>query len=192
MKYKIVYDAYGRLRLRCGNRAFYKECENSIVKILADIKGVLSVSVSAVNGGILVYYDGDVRNEILDTVENIQADSLIKLPLSQAQIIDEEFKRDFINIIRQRLIMKFFVPSFIRLPLTLIKAVPFVKKGIKSLMAGKLNVDVLDAASISAAIASGAVSTASSDASQYFRAFGGVYTSKSQNRTFRQPILEYR
>ena len=162
MKYKIVYDAYGRLRLRCGNRAFYKECENSIVKILADIKGVLSVSVSAVNGGILVYYDGDVRNEILDTVENIQADSLIKLPLSQAQIIDEKFNRDFINIIRQRLIIKFFVPSFIRLPLTLIKAVPFVKKGIKSLMAGKLNVDVLDAASISAAIASGAVSTASS------------------------------
>lgn len=162
MKYRIIYDSPGRLRLRSGSRAFLKEQESGIVSMLVGITGVETVQASAVNGGILIYYSGNARNEILETVSEIDAARLPKEELSGIRLLDEEFKKDFASIILKRILMKIFVPSVIAAPLTVIKALPFVKKGFKSLSAGKLNVDVLDAVSISAAIASGSPSTAAS------------------------------
>ncbi len=162
MKYRIIYDSPGRLRLRCGNGAFSKEQEMSLASKLNGIDGVCSSEVCSVNGGILVYYDGDIKSKLLEKVENINADDLDIQPLSAIQSVDEEFKRDFYGIIRKRILMKFFVPSFLRLPLTVFRAVPFVKKGLKGLSQGRLNVDVLDAVSVTASIISGSTSTASS------------------------------
>lgn len=162
MKYKIVYDSPGRLRLRSGGGVFSKKQESGIASMIAGINGVSSVQASAVNGGILVCYTGSIREKLLDTVSGLKVKSIPETPLSSIQTIDEEFKRDFLKIIRQRILMKLFVPSFLKLPLTVIRAVPFVKKGLKSLSDGKLNVDVLDAVSISASVLSGSASAASS------------------------------
>lgn len=162
MKYKIIYDSPGRLRLRCGGGVFQKNQESGLTALITSVNGVCSAEVSAINGGILVYYIGNAREMILETVSQIKAKELDEHPLTSMQIINEEFKKDFFKIIRQRIIMKLFVPSFIGVPLTVIRALPFVKKGLKSLMNGKLNVDVLDAVSISASILSGSHSTASS------------------------------
>lgn len=162
MNFKIVYDSPSRLRLRCGGGVFQPEQEAALTSALTDIDGVCSVSVSSVNGGILLYYNGDIKDKILKAASELNPAVLTKQPLSSAALINAEFKRDFFNIIKKRLIMKFFVPSFLSLPLTVIRAVPFVKEGLKSLSEGKVNVSVLDAVSISASILSGSPSTASS------------------------------
>ena len=162
MKYKIVYDTPGRLRLRCGSNAFSKDREQGLEMYLTNIPGVFSAVASSVNGGILVYYDEGAREDILSAVGSVRACDIAPLPPSAMQIIDEEFKNDFIGIIKRRILSKFFLPSFIRIPLTIYRALPFIKEGIKSLSAGKLNVSVLDAVSISASIASGSYSTAAS------------------------------
>ena len=162
MKYKIVYDSPGRLRLRCGGGVFSKNQERSLAFELLGIDGVLSAEVSAVNGGMLVYYSGDARGDILDRVSAINVRNLSELPPDTGQIINEEFKRDLSKILVKRMLAKIFVPSFLKLPLAVIRALPFVKEGLKSLSKGKLNVSVLDAVSISASIMSGSVSAASS------------------------------
>ena len=162
MKFRIVYDSPGRLRLRCGAGTFKKEQEASLIKAVTGIDGVCSAEVSSINGGILIYYKPDIRKFILDTVGQINAVSLPSGELSQIAVIDEEFKCDFKKIVGKALLMKLFVPSFIKLPLTILRAVPFVKEGLKSLSEGKLNVSVLDAVSISASVISGSPSTASS------------------------------
>ncbi len=162
MQYKIIYDSPGRLRLRCGGRAFLKTQENSLTERLTDISGVESAEVSAVNGGILFYYKPGAKETILKTVREISAKDLPEKPLSSMQLIDAEFKRDFISIIRKRILMKLFVPHWLTLPLTVYRAIPFVKTGLKSLSAGHLSVDVLDAVSISASILSGSPSAAAS------------------------------
>ena len=132
MKYKIVYDSPGRLRLRCGGGTFSKNQESSLAGRLCDIGGVCSAEVSAVNGGILLCYTGDIKETLLKTVADIKVYDLAEQPLSSTQIIDEEFKKDFISIIRKRIIMKLFVPKFISVPLTVLRAVPFVKNGFNS------------------------------------------------------------
>ena len=162
MKYKIVYNSQGRLRLRLGSGAFSKEQENSVVSILTSVNGVVSVEAKCVNGGILVYYSGDALERVLYAVDNMKRSDLKDMPLTSAQLIDVEFKKDLFKIIRKRLLTKLFLPSFLTFPLTVYRALPFIKEGLSSLARGRLNVSVLDAVSISASILSGSPSTASS------------------------------
>lgn len=162
MKYRIAYDTPGRLRLRCGGGVFSENQELSLETILANIPGVISAKASYVNGGILVMYSGNIKEDILKAISSVNPLSLESLPLTASQIVDCEFKSDFTAIIKDRIITKFFVPQFIRIPLTVIRALPFVRKGLSSILNGKLNVDVLDAVSISVSVLNGSYSTASS------------------------------
>ena len=162
MKYRIVYDSPGRLRIRCGSGAFRATQEASLISAVTDICGVCSAEASSVNGGVLIYYSGDIKNELLDKLSAIDTSSLRDMPLSSMQLVDSEFKKDFLSIIGKRIAAKFLLPGFLKLPLTVWRAIPFVKDGLKTLSAGKLNVGVLDAVSISASILSGSPSTASS------------------------------
>ena len=162
MKYSVVYDSPGRLRLRCGVGAFNKYQENSLVQKISLIKGVCSVQVSSINGGILVYYDGDLRERLLEKVSSINPKEIPEIQLTSIQEVDAEFKKNFALLVGKQAFMKFFVPPFIKLPLTVIRALPFVKEGIKSLAHGKMNVALLDAVSVSASILSGSPSAASS------------------------------
>ena len=95
MKYKIVYDSPGRIRLRCGFGAFERDCEDSLTSLLTGISGVTSANVSYENGGMLIYYTGDAREEILDAVSSLKASELTPQPPDSMQIIDDEFKKDF-------------------------------------------------------------------------------------------------
>ncbi len=148
--------------MRCGGGTFEKTQESEIVRIITETDGVVSASASSVNGGILISYTGDIKNKLLNTIACLKAESIEKRSLSSAQSVDEEFKRDFLKIIRKRIIMKFLVPPFAVLPLTVIRAIPFIREGMKSLSEGKLGVSVLDAVSISASIINGSPSAASS------------------------------
>ena len=161
MKYTIVYDSPSRLRLRAGAGAFSKKQEDSLVRCLTGIDGVCSASFSSVNSGMLVYVKEGSRQNVLNAVSALSAKDLKERDLSGSRLIDEEFKKDLFIIVRKRILMKLFLPSFLSLPLTVWRAVPFVKQGLKSLSNGHLNVDVLDAVSISASILSGSPSAAS-------------------------------
>ena len=162
MRYKIVYDKPGRLRMRCGAGVFTKKQENSLTELLTGIDGISSIEVSSVNGGILAYYTGSARKILLETIRGLDPTALKEEELEGIRLIDEEFKRDLYSEIKKRVLTKLFVPAFIRYPLTIIRAIPYVKKGIDSLLGGKVSVDVLDAVSISASIMSASFSTASS------------------------------
>ena len=162
MRYNIVYDSPGRLRVRCGQYAFSKLQEQNLKEQVSQLSGVESVEASSVNGSILVRYNGDKKADILTFISRISSQDILSLPLTPMQQTDAEFQRDFMKIIVKRAVMKVCLPSFLAWPLTVIRAVPFVKTGLKSLCNGHVNVSVLDAVSISASILSGSPGTASS------------------------------
>ena len=56
MKFKIVYDKPGRLRLRAGAYAFERDYEARIHKACLSEPCVKSVVVRSVNGGLLFEY----------------------------------------------------------------------------------------------------------------------------------------
>ena len=54
MKYLIIYDKPGRIRVRMGQYAFTREQGYGIENLLSREKGICSVETSSSNGGILI------------------------------------------------------------------------------------------------------------------------------------------
>ena len=95
MRYKIIYDKPGRLRVRCGADVFEKTQEVPLCARLLRLPYVLSAKASHINGGILVFYNKDFRSELLGEIAEIKAKSIEKGEISQLDVLDAEFKRDF-------------------------------------------------------------------------------------------------
>lgn len=112
MRYKIVYDSPGRIRLRCGKRAFKRECESALISYITSVDGVDSAEVSYVNGGILIYYSHGAKQKILDAICSLDTSCLHGGELTQAQITDDEFKKDLKKIVIKSLAMKMLCLHF--------------------------------------------------------------------------------
>ena len=101
MKYRIVYDKPGRLRLRAGAYAFERDYEARIHKACFNEPCVKSVVVRSVNGGLLFEYSakaGDFetsRKQILDFVRALNPKELPECDGEteyQLQALDDGFK----------------------------------------------------------------------------------------------------
>lgn len=164
MKYQIIYDKPGRLRVRLKNNISKAEAAG-ISSILANIKGTLSADVTYVNGGILLYYKIGFRESILDTISNLKRKNIPSVNTEESNSImelDENFKNSLFKMIVKNIAFKIFLPVPFRFLFTLVRAKGYVGRGLSSLCKGRLNVSVLDAVSISASIISGSSSTANS------------------------------
>ena len=161
MKFKIVYDKPGRLRLRAGAYAFERDYEARIHKVCLSEPCVKSVVVRSVNGGLLFEYSaqaGDFeasRKQILDFVRALQPKELPECDGEteyQLQSLDDGFKASLMGMIARRYLMRWFVPLPIRTAITVVRGLRYVARGISTLMSGKLTVDVLDGAAIGASL----------------------------------------
>lgn len=157
MKFRIVYDKPGRLRLRAGAFAFEKNFEARIHKACVSLPCVKSAVVRSVNGGLLFEYlqtNEDFqasRKQILDFVKKLDPKTLPECDPEteyQLQALDDGFQNSLTMMIARRFIMRWLVPVPIRTAITVFRGIRYVARGISTLGEGRLTVDVLDGASI--------------------------------------------
>lgn len=164
MKFKIVYDKPCRIRFRCGNYAIPKEYEESIRFYISTSSFVKEVGVTSINGGILVMYKTGFRDKVVELVKSLNINTLAPMTEKREygiKEIDKEFKDSLLKIALKRVFFKAFVPNPIATALTIYNSVKYIKNGLKALSECKLNVDVLDSASIVACFARKNFKTAS-------------------------------
>lgn len=162
MKFKIVYDKPGRIRLRCGAYAFEKEYEESLYNEIIKNESVINAEVHYENGGILVFYKKGQRKTILDFIYNINIKSLEKVSNSEYNIkkIDQNFKSDIVKLVAKRYIMRAILPCPLINAITVLRGMKYIYRATKNLLGFKLNVEVLDGASIGACLIQKNYSTA--------------------------------
>lgn len=151
MKFKIVHDTRGRIRLRCGSGCFRKNHEKPLCEILTEKPYVQTAEVSSVNGGILVTYQPGYRQELLECVKSLSICDIDEVQCT-GDLIAVDFKKDLFRMIVKRMLMKWLIPAPIRVVLTYIKAFPYIKNALKSLMSFKADVALLDGAAVGAAL----------------------------------------
>ncbi|RHV86790.1 heavy metal translocating P-type ATPase [Lachnospiraceae bacterium OF09-33XD] len=165
MKYLIIYDKPGRIRVRMGQYAFTREQGYGIENLLSREKGICSVETSSSNGGILIHYQGECRQTILTILDGLRRTELQAGKKSE-EAKTRELNQGFYGKVARMVIAHYAVRLLIPSPLRLVRAVfhasKFVRKGLRALAAGKVNVEVLDAASILCAFAQRSPKTASS------------------------------
>lgn len=165
MRYKIIYDKPGRLRLRMGQGAFEAAQGYGIEQLLASQTGVIFAEASSINGGILVCYKPDSRDNILAVIEKLDRKNLPeaqKQDANWAKELDDTFFHSLAATVGRHYMLKLFLPAPVRIVYTLRRVFFHLRKGLHSLQNGKLNVDVLDAAAVTAAAMQGDFGTASS------------------------------
>ena len=165
MRYSIICDRPGKLRVRFGQYAFDKGQGWGIEKRLQQISGVLSAEATSSNGGVLVRYEGDVRKMLLDEFSSLRRDSLPAAEPSESEKLKEENSK-FLTMVAKRAAWHYgkriFLPAGIRHLITLGRAAKYFYRGLDALMSGRLNVDVLDASAIASAFIQNSFDTASS------------------------------
>ena len=162
MRYNIISDYPGRIRVRFGGCAFDKSLESRIKKLAETNIFVLSAEAHYANGGLLIYYKKGCRNEVIGLIESIDFRKLNPIPDDDAaKEIDGNFKKGLRKQIISHYLKKLFLPAPIRAALTVYQGAKYVFKGLSLLSQGKLTVEVLDAASITACLAQRNFKTAS-------------------------------
>lgn len=165
MRYTIVSDIPGRLRLRCGTALIDEEEAYGIAHVLMDVPGVRAAEVHTANGSILVAGDPAMREQVLAAVDGLDVLHLPRgtedsdLSLTKA---DNDFALRLSTLVVWRLLRKLALPLPLRYAWTVVRAVPRILLGVRHLFAGELTVEVLDAAAVTASLLRGAFSDASS------------------------------
>lgn len=162
MLYSIISDNPGRIRVRFGGYAFEKQLESRIQKLTEANSFVLSAEVHSANGGLLIYYKKECRREVIEFIESLDFRTLTPIPEDNAaREIDENFKNGLTKLIVTHYVKKLLLPAPVRAALTVFNGAKYILKGLSVLSEGKLTVEVLDAASITACIAQRNYKTAS-------------------------------
>lgn len=154
MKAQIVYDKPCRIRFRCGSNAFTKELERSIHKLVMSNPWAIACEAHYENGGILIRYKEGHRAEAVELVKKLRGSDLAPVSDNQydTEEIDRTFKSDLAKLVMQRYIRKAILPAPIGAALIVYSGLKYIAKGVSALFDGKLIVEVLDGASISACL----------------------------------------
>lgn len=166
MKYKIIYDKKGRLRIRCGKFAFAEKEGYGIAALLKKEKSVTEVITCDKNGSVLIQYqDYSKREHLLKKLSALKKQDIISVEAEEkdkVRKIDDEFQNKIAKMVARRILVKNLLPAPIRVAMTIFKAVPYIKEGLCNLLKCNINVSVLDASAVSASLAYGSFDSAAS------------------------------
>lgn len=159
MQHRIVKDLPGYLRVRFGRLAFDDEQGYGIAEELRRVSGVMSVTVTPANGGVLVRYDADYklcRDCIIKMLSTFDRSDLPVAKASDEQIkreVDSKFATDLVVKVGSFALRRLLLPTPLRNAWTAICSVRYIVKGLHHLVGRReLSVEVLDATAIGAAM----------------------------------------
>ena len=170
MRYKISSDIPGRLSVRCGRYAFCADEARGIAVALLAVEGVEFAEAHELDGGIMVTYAPAARQAVVDALDALDPYDLPALPEDSIEVPHElavalennRFMLEVTGMVVRRALRRILLPPPVRAVLSVVRALGFVAKGLKSLARGEITVEVLDATAIAMSIARGAFRDASS------------------------------
>lgn len=161
MRYKIVYDNYNRLRVRCGDYVFSQKQGFWLQEQMLNLEYVVDVQINYISGSILVNYKSERKLEVLQYISSLNMANIQEAEVPATVIADEKFQSDLTRMIAKMCIKK-LLPTPIRTVMTLYRASKYILKGLDSLLQLDVNVSVLDGTSVGVSLALKNYKTASS------------------------------
>ncbi len=152
----IVYDRNVRLRVRFGAYAFDFESAEGIKEYFENLPYVKEVKVNSANGSVFAVYEEGHREELISELKNLNPKDF----RGTGRRVESPAGKIFKLVLKKALVRLIF-PLQARSVFTILRSLPFLKEGLSLLLKGHIGVEVLDAASITAAMLTGRFDTAS-------------------------------
>lgn len=164
MKCQILHESKGRMRIHfCISRMSLSQADLAEY-YLRGVCGVADVKVFDRTADAVVFYSckRSAVIAVLSAFSFEKAENAELVPVNTSRALNREFEDRLVFSVIRRFASKLFLPSVIRSAIAVFRSVKYIKAGVKSLLAGKLSVSVLDATAVSVSILRGDFSTAAS------------------------------
>ena len=157
MKASIASRTLGRCRFLYIDKL--RDCDvNKLKYKIEEISGVKSCKISPLANSITVNYEESYLPKIAKFILDFDLEDLRDFEIDDADFVPQE-ERELFHIFRDAIYRRIFFAHILPLPLrpigVIIKSLPYIKAGLKSLRERKLKVEVLDAAAIGISILDG-------------------------------------
>lgn len=176
MKFQMIHEVRDRIHVRCLSakgvlfRGFDARQGAVILSRLERISGVYKVKLYSASGEVAITFAPDKRASLrpilLDTLAYLDPNDpgLQKTSKHQADalILNRTYRNRLISHVTRHFACKWFLPMPVRMLRAWYHTLGFIRKGVKSLLSGKLDVPVLDATAITAAMLQNDLGTAGS------------------------------
>ncbi len=143
-------------RCRFNYEGVIKDSDVNKIKYKVEkLEGVKSCKVSPLANSIIVNYEEEYLPKVARFIMNLDLEELADFEIDDVDFMPQE-ERELFHILRDAMYRRIFFAHILPMPLrpigVVIKAIPYIKTGLKSLREGKLNVSVLDATAIGVSI----------------------------------------
>ena len=160
MRYTIVSDLPGRLRLRCGSLVMDEAEARGVAQALMSVEGVRVAEVHPANGSVLVAFVPASRDAVLLAVGSFD---VLALPTAETGLDEasgaievraenNRFTMEVMRLVGAHVLRRLLLPAPLRAAWVVVRAIGFVARGLACLVRGELTVEVLDATAITASI----------------------------------------
>lgn len=128
---------------------------------LQEREGIRKATVHERTMDATIYYEDGCREDAVRALAGFQYETCqVSVPEHTGRMLRREFEDKMFGLVAGRLITRFLLPEPISMIYTVIRSVPFILRGLKTLFSGKLEVPVLDATSITVSMLHGDFGTA--------------------------------
>ena len=163
MKCRLLHESNGRMRVRVIRYRMTPDQADRLEFYLKQLEGVQKVSVNERSMDAVIHYGKGRRDAVIDALSSFDFVSTeVAVPEHTGRILRRDFESGLFFTIARRCVTRFLLPLPIATAYNVVRAVPFVVKGIRSLMQRRIDVAVLDATAISASMLTGDIQTAGS------------------------------
>jgi heavy metal translocating P-type ATPase len=154
MKFYIRHESAGRIRVQLAQPTMTIQEADLLQAYLEHQSMVRQAAVHERTRCAIIQYRGD-RAEVLSCLAgfSFQLPGLAELAQPSGRALNRVYQEKLVGMISFRAIRALFFPAPLRMAYTLVRSVPYLFRGLKCLVKGKLHVEVLDALSIGISMA---------------------------------------
>ncbi len=164
MRYSILHESAGRLRLKIRYSRMDIGTADVMEYALNSVSWVTKATVNERTGNAVVLFEADRRDEVLGSIGTLDPAAVNRdeLPAGKGRELRREFEEKLCLLVTKRIAKKLFLPLSVRAVITAVNSVPYMVEAAKSISRRKIEVSILDAASILVSMLLGDFETASS------------------------------
>ncbi len=162
MKCIILHESKGRIRIHAALKHMTFAQADKLQYYLLSLGFVSDAKVYERTCDAVINYNGD-RQEVISALARFSMEHTeVAVPDHTGRELNAEFEDRLISTIIKHFAKKLLLPFWLRTAINVIKSIPYICKGINSLLHGRLDVAVLDATSITVSMLRADFSTAGS------------------------------
>ena len=163
MKCRILHESTGRMRVHLYKHYITCGQADQLEQSLMTCPAIRQAKVDERTGNAVIRYKDGGRQAVLNALSSFDYETCtLPVPEHSSRALSRHYEDKMVFHIARRILTRILLPVPIRTVVTIVKAVPFLYKGLASLCRGKLEVSVLDAASITVSMLRGEFDSAGS------------------------------